>query len=135
MDNSFDPYRRARLLFLLPLPSQLFAVEGSQGATHVLPKRSPSLLRPTGGLGVLRRDVQRATLSVEAIGDIQVRSMQALGIAPADAVWIAATARGLRQPALDHGFGGPEESLKEPLLPTHHLILRYGGLVSVSREK
>src|ERR1039458_2625744 len=87
MDNSFDPYRRARLLFLLPLPSQLFAVEGSQGATD-LPKRSPSLLRPTGGLGVLRRDVQRATLSVEAIGDIQVRSMQALGIAPADAVWI-----------------------------------------------
>jgi hypothetical protein len=61
--------------------------------------------------------------------------MQALGIAPADAVWIAATARGLRQPALDHGFGGLEESLKEPLLPTHYLILRYGGLVWVSREK
>ena len=96
-----------------------------------LPVRIPARLRVLGARG----DVQRATLSVEAIGDIQVRSMQALGIALSDAVWIAATARGLRQPALDHGFSGLEESLKEPLLPTHYLILRYGGLVWVSREK
>jgi hypothetical protein len=93
------------------------------------------LLRPASGFGVLRRDIQGATLSVDAVGDIQVRSMQALGIALADAVGIAATAGGLRQPALDHVFGGLEESLKESLLPTHHLILRYGGLAFVSREK
>jgi hypothetical protein len=61
--------------------------------------------------------------------------MQAHGVALADAVGIAATAGGLRQPALDHVFGGLEESLKEPPLPTHHLILRYGRLVLVSREK
>lgn len=60
--------------------------------------------------------------------------MQALGIALADAVGIAATTGGLRQPALDHVFGGLEESLDEPLLPTHHLILSYGSLVFVSRE-
>ena len=100
MDNSLGGCRRAGLLFLLPLSSQLFAVEGGQGATD-LPKSGPGLLSPTSGLGVLRRDVQRATLSVAAVGDIQVRSMQALGIALADAVWIAATAGGLRQPALD----------------------------------
>src|ERR1017187_7237672 len=134
MDNSLGGCRRAGLLFLLPLSSQLFAVEGGQGATD-LPKRSPGLLRPTSGLGVLRRDVQRATLSIAAVGDIQVRSMQALGIALADAVRIAATTGGLRQPALDHGFGGLEESLKEPLLPTHHFLLCFAASISVSREK
>jgi hypothetical protein len=61
--------------------------------------------------------------------------MQALGIALADAVGIPATARGLRQPALDHIFGGPKESLEELFLPTHHLILRYDSLVLLSRGK
>src|ERR1039458_4711551 len=85
MDDFLGRCRRARLLFLLPLSSQLFAVQGSQGATD-LPKRSPGLLRPASGFGVLRRDIQGATLSVDAVGNIQVRSMQALGIALADAV-------------------------------------------------
>jgi len=39
--------------------------------------------------------------------------MQALGITLADAVGIAATAGGFRQPSLDHGFSGLEESLSE----------------------
>ena len=54
-----------------------------------------------------------------------MRSVQTLGIAVADAVGITATAGGFRQPALDHIFGGPEESLKQPFSPTHHLIVRY----------
>jgi hypothetical protein len=61
--------------------------------------------------------------------------MQALGIALANAVGIAAPAGGLRQRALDHGFGGLEESLDELLLPTHHLILRYSGLIIVFKRK
>ena len=61
--------------------------------------------------------------------------MQAFGIALADAVGVSATARGFRQSALDHLFGGLEESFDELLLPTHHLILRYGNLVFASREK
>src|ERR1022692_3829388 len=111
--------RLSRLLFLLPPPPQLFAVEGGQ-CTADLPKLSPGLLSFTGGRRVFWRDIQRTALSIQAIGDVQVRAMEALGIATADALGIAATTGGLRQPALDHVFGGPEESLDEPLLPTHH---------------
>ena len=64
-----------------------------------------------------------------------MRPVQALGIALADAVGISAAARGFRQSALDHLFGGLEESFEEPLLPTHHLILRYDSLILASREK
>jgi hypothetical protein len=64
-----------------------------------------------------------------------MRPMQALRIALADAVGVSATARGFRQSALDHLFSGLEESFDELLLPTHHLILRYGSLVFASREK
>jgi hypothetical protein len=128
MSVSLARGRGARLLFLLPLSPQLFAVQGGQGTTD-LPKGGPSLLRPARGFGVLWRDIQRATFSIDAVGDIQMRSMQALGIAPADAVGIAATARGFRQPTLDHVFGGLEESLDEPFLPTHHLLLRYASLI------
>jgi hypothetical protein len=120
--------RGAPLLFLLPLSPQLFAVQGGQ-RTPDLPKSGPGLLGPTSGLGVLWRDIQRAALAIDAVGDIQMRSMQALGIASADAVGVAATAGGLRQPTLDHVFGGPEESLDELFLPTHHLLLRYALLI------
>jgi hypothetical protein len=84
---------------------------------------------------VLGRDVQGATLPVLTVGDIQMRPMEVVGIALADAVGVSATARGFRQPALDHQFGGLEEALDELLLPTHYLILRYASLVFTSREK
>src|SRR5271157_2054682 len=121
-------------LLLLPLSSQLFAVQGGQG-TPDLPESGPGLLSTTCGLGVLGRDIQRATLPVLTVGDIQMRPMEALGIALANAVGISAAARSFRQPALDHLFGGQEESLGELLLPTHHLILRYASPVFASREK
>ncbi len=50
--------------------------------------------------------------------------MEVLGIAIAGTAGIAATARGLRQAALDHGFRSAKESLYESLLLTHSLILR-----------
>jgi hypothetical protein len=93
------------------------------------------LLCLTSGLGVLGRDIQGAALAVLTVGDIQMRPVEALGIALADAVGIAAAARGLRQAALNHLFGGQEESLDELFLPTHRLILRYGSLLFTSRRK
>jgi hypothetical protein len=84
---------------------------------------------------VFRRDVQRGTLSIDAVGDIQMRPMQTLGIALADAIGIAAASGSLRQASLDHILGGPQESLKELISPTHHSILRYGRPDSVSRGK
>ena len=50
--------------------------------------------------------------------------METFGIAIADAAGIAAAAGGLRQSTLNHGFSGLEELPDEPLLLTHHLILR-----------
>jgi len=93
------------------------------------------LLSAPSGLGVLRRDIQGATLPFLTVGDIQMRTMQVAGVASADAVGIPTTAGSLRQPTLDHQLGGLKESLDELLLPTHHLILRYGSLVFASREK
>jgi hypothetical protein len=112
----------------------LLAVQGGEG-TPDLPESGPGLLSATSGLGVLWRDIQRATLPVLAVRDIQMRPMQVVGIASTDTVGIPTTAGGLRQSALDHLLGGLEESFDELLLPTHHLILRYGSLVFASREK
>jgi hypothetical protein len=50
--------------------------------------------------------------------------VEVLGGAIAGTTGIAATARGLRQATLDHGFRSTEELLYEPLLLTHNLILR-----------
>ena len=92
------------------------------------------MLRLASGLGMLWRNVQRTTLTVLSISDVEVGSVQAFGVAITNAVAIAAMAGGLRQAALDHAFGGLEESSDEPLL-THILILRYAHLVLLSREK
>ena len=83
----------------------------------------------------LGRDIQRATLPVLMVGDIEMRPMEALGIALANAVGVSAAASSFRQPALDHLFGGQEESSDELLLPMHPLIFRYGSPVFASREK
>jgi hypothetical protein len=112
----------------------LFAVQGGQG-TPDLPESGPSLLTATSGLGELGRDIQRATLPVLTVGDIEMRPMEALGIALANAVGVSAAASSFRQPALDHLFGGQEESSDELLLPMHPLIFRYGSPVFASREK
>jgi hypothetical protein len=61
--------------------------------------------------------------------------MQALSVAVADTAWIAATARGLREAALDHGFRCTDESLYQwLLLLKHRLILSYTCLYFVSRK-
>jgi len=112
----------------------LFAVQGGQG-TPDLPESSPSLLSATSDLGVLGRDIQRATLPGLTVGDIEMRTMEALGIALANAVGVSAAAGSLRQAALDHLLGGHKESLDELFLPTHQLILRYGNPVFASRGK
>ena len=94
------------------------------------------MLRPASGFSMLWRDIQRAALAVLPISDVEVRSVQASGIAIAYTTGITATARGLRQAALDHGFRSAEESLnKALLLLTHNLILRYAYLLLLSREK
>ena len=52
--------------------------------------------------------------------------MQAFRVALAGTARIAATARGFRQAALDHGFRCAEKSLYQPLLLlTHNFIFRY----------
>jgi hypothetical protein len=112
----------------------LLPVQAGQG-TPDLPESGPGLLSATSGLDVLWRDIQRATLPVLTVRYIQMRSVQVVGIATADTVGIPTTAGGLRQSALDHLLGGLEESFDKLLLPTHHLILRYDGLVFASREK
>jgi hypothetical protein len=61
--------------------------------------------------------------------------VQALGVALADAVGIATTARGFRQATLDHVFDGLEELPDELFLPTHQILLSYTYLKSQSREK
>jgi len=93
------------------------------------------MLRLTSGLGVLGRNIQRPTLVILPVSDVEVWPMEVLGVAIAGAPWIATTARGLRQATLDHGFGSTKESLYEPLLLTHSLILRYTRLFLLSRQK
>jgi hypothetical protein len=73
---------------------------------------------------MLRRNVQRAALAILSISNIEVWPVEVLGVAIAGTTGIAATARGLRQAALDHGLRSTEESLYEPFLLTHSLILR-----------
>src|ERR1035438_5874996 len=108
---------------VLPLLSQLFSVQGGEGTPN-LPKGGPGLLCPAGGFGMLRRNVQRAALAILSISNVEVWSVEVLGGAIAGTTGIAATARGLRQATLDHGFRSTEELLYEPLLLTHDLILR-----------
>lgn len=81
------------------------------------------------------RDIQRATLPVFTVGDIEMRAMEALGIALANAVGVSAAARSFRQAALDHLLGGQKESLDELFLPTHQLILRYASPISTVKRK
>src|ERR1039458_7518436 len=114
---------RPGFLFLLPLLSQLFSVQGGEGTPN-LPKGGPGLLCPAGGFGMLRRNVQRAALAILSISNIEVWPVEVLGVAIAGTTGIAATARGLRQAALDHGLRSTEESLYEPPLLTYSLILR-----------
>ena len=82
-----------------------------------------------------RWHIQRAALSIFSIGNVQMRPMKALGITGANAVGIATAAGGLGKTALDHDLSGAQESLDEPLLLKHSLILRYACLKSPSREK
>ena len=78
---------------------------------------------------MLRRNVQRTTLTAFPISNVEMRSVEAFGIASTDAVRIAAAAGGLRQATLNHGFGDPKEALNESLLLKHSLILRYVYLI------
>jgi hypothetical protein len=78
---------------------------------------------------MVRRDVQRTALPIVPISDVEVWSVQALGIAATDTIGIATAAGGLREAALNHGFGGLKEALNEPLLLKHSLILRYAYLI------
>ena len=88
------------------------------------------------GFGMLWRNVQRAALAVLSISNVQVWSVQAFGVAKTDTAGIAATARCLREPALDHSFRSAKKSFHEPLLlPTHSLIVRYTSLLLLSTEK
>ena len=58
---------------------------------------------------------KRAALAILSIRNVEVWSVEVLGVVIAGTTGIAATARGLRQAALDHGFRRTEESLDEPL--------------------
>src|ERR1039457_5341478 len=70
--------RRPRFLFLLPLLSQLFSVQGGEGTPN-LPKGGPGLLCPAGGFGMLRRNVQRAALAIHRISNVEVWPVEVLG--------------------------------------------------------
>ena len=94
------------------------------------------MLRPTGDFGMLWRDVQRATFAVFSIRNVEVWPVQASGVSIAGTARIAATARGFRQAALDHGFRCAEKSLYQSLLLlTHSLILRYACPFLLSIDK
>jgi len=112
------------LFLLLPLLAQAIAIELGQGTTN-LPKSGPCLLRLASDLGMFGRNIQRAALAILSISNVEVRTVEALGVAKAGATGIAATAGRFREAALDHGFGGTQESDDElALLLTHSLILR-----------
>ncbi len=97
------------LLLLLPLLPQLVAVQPGKHTTY-LPGLGPRFLPLTRDLSVLRRDIQGTALAVFAVRDVEVRSVQLLRVAIADTSGIAATVRGFREAALDHGFHGAQES-------------------------
>jgi hypothetical protein len=119
-----SPRPASRLLLLLPLLAQAVAIEFRQRTAN-LPKGSPGSLRPAGGFGMLWRNVQRAASAVFSISNVEVWPVPAFGVLIAGTAGIAATARGFRQAALDHGFRCAEKSLDQPLLLlTHSLILQ-----------
>src|SRR5689334_15430964 len=109
---------------MLPLVAQSIAVQLGKRTTDV-PKLSPCLLRKPGSLAMFRRDIKGPTFAVLTVRDVKVGAVQLSGFTTANTIHVATAAGGLGEAALDHDLRDLYQSLDEPPLLTHSLILRY----------